>query len=64
MNQLIITFDENTGAVNVNGPITNRGMCYLMLEMARDAIKDYVPPNVLPTQLIDGETIRKLRKRG
>lgn len=42
MQQLIITYDETTGNVNVNGPIGNKGMCYLMLECARDAVKDHV----------------------
>lgn len=38
--QLVITYDDITGNVNVNGPINNKGVCYLMLECARDAIKD------------------------
>lgn len=40
--ELHITFDEQTGNVNVNGPIGNKGLCYLMLECARDAVKDHV----------------------
>ena len=39
---MTITYDEATGNVNVNGPINNKGICYLMLECARDAIKDHV----------------------
>lgn len=39
---LTITYDEATGNVNVNGPINNKGICYLMLECARDAVKDHV----------------------
>ena len=42
MMELHITWDEGTGNVNVNGPINNKGLCYLMLECARDAIKDHV----------------------
>ena len=46
MQQLIITYDENTGNVNVNGPIGNKGLCYLMLECSRDAIKEYADKNI------------------
>jgi len=37
-----ISYDEATGNVNVNGPVHNKGLCYLMLECARDAVKDHV----------------------
>jgi hypothetical protein len=42
MFELQITYDETTGNVNVNGPVHNKGVCYLMLECARDAVKDHV----------------------
>jgi hypothetical protein len=42
MIELRITWDEETGNVNVNGPVHNKGLCYLMLECARDAIKDHI----------------------
>jgi hypothetical protein len=42
MIEMHITYDENTGNVNVNGPIHNKGICYLMLECARDAVKDHI----------------------
>ncbi len=29
------------GGVQVLGPITNKGLCYMMLELARDAIRDF-----------------------
>ena len=32
---------RSTGAVEVNGPVDNKMLCYSMLEMARDAIKDH-----------------------
>jgi len=41
MLELHITYDETNGNVNVNGPINNKGICYLMLECARDAVKDH-----------------------
>jgi len=47
--QLLISYDGDTGIVNVTGPIENLALCYLMLEMARYAIHDYrAPPVVLP----------------
>jgi hypothetical protein len=42
MLELRITWDEKSGDVNVQGPINNKGMCYLMLECARDVIHDHV----------------------
>jgi hypothetical protein len=42
MIELRISYEEETGSVNVNGPINNKGLCYLMIECARDAIKDHV----------------------
>lgn len=33
------------GTVQVNGPITDRILCYEMLEAARDAIHDYKVPD-------------------
>jgi hypothetical protein len=41
MIQVIITMDETTGQVNVNGPLANKFLIYGMLEMARDAIRDW-----------------------
>jgi hypothetical protein len=41
MIELHITYDEATGNVNVNGPVHNKGLCYLMLECAKDAIRDH-----------------------
>jgi hypothetical protein len=42
MVEMHITYDETTGNVNVNGPVNNKGLCYLMLECARDAVKDHI----------------------
>jgi hypothetical protein len=44
---LSIAFDpHNPKGVQVNGPLQDKMICYALLEMARDAIKDYVPPMV------------------
>ena len=40
--EMHIVYDDQTGDVNVNGPVQNKGLCYLMLECARDAVKDHV----------------------
>jgi hypothetical protein len=37
--QLVITFDQMTGAINVSGPVDNAFVCYGMLEMAKDAVR-------------------------
>lgn len=38
--KLTITMNEQ-GQLQVEGPIDNRGLCYQMLELARDAIADH-----------------------
>lgn len=38
--EITIRVDDN-GNVNVSGPISNKLMCYGMLELARDAIKNF-----------------------
>jgi hypothetical protein len=37
---LVIEFDQRTGQVRATGPIHNKGLCYMMLETARDIVKD------------------------
>lgn len=34
------------GRVNINGPIANKLLCYGLLEIARDLVKDYDPQKV------------------
>lgn len=36
-----IVYEPRTGAVSVTGPIQNKTLCYGMLEMAKDVIKDF-----------------------
>jgi hypothetical protein len=45
IHNLVITYDDQSGNMNVNGPVQNKGLCYLMLECARDAVKDHVDKN-------------------
>lgn len=54
--KLVIEMDEATGQVHVNGPLANKMVCYGMLKMAEDAIREYakqsesriVPATVVP----------------
>lgn len=40
--QLVITFDQATGQINVNGPLDNAVLCFGMMEAAKDSIRKYV----------------------
>lgn len=40
--ELRITF--RNGGVQVYGPIQDKGLCYMMLEMAKDAIREFNAP--------------------
>lgn len=42
--QLVIQMDE-TGSVNVSGPIQNQLLCFGLLEMAKVAIQDHAKQN-------------------
>lgn len=39
--QLIITLDQATGQIQVQGPIENAMLVYGMLEAAKDAIREF-----------------------
>ena len=41
--ELMITMDNQTGAVGVNGPIHNKILCLGMLELAKQAILAFDP---------------------
>jgi hypothetical protein len=43
--QLVITFDQVTGALNVTGPIQNAVICFGMMEAAKDVIRKYIDAN-------------------
>lgn len=52
--RLIVTLSED-GKVNVNGPLTDKILCYGLLEAAKDAVKNFsleksniVRPIVMP----------------
>ncbi len=52
--KLVITIDRN-GVARVEGPLTNRLLCYGMLEEAREIIRTYdatKTPRVLPVTAV------------
>ncbi len=38
--KLVIEFDPETSQVFVNGPLQNRGLCYMILKLAEKAIDE------------------------
>jgi len=40
MRTMTIEIDD-AGQLSVNGPIADKALCYSMLELARDAVKDF-----------------------
>lgn len=63
--QLIITLMED-GSTSVNGPIANVPMCYGMLEVAKDAIRDHAVKAKIERQIVpvEGSILEKLKARG
>jgi hypothetical protein len=43
--ELRITLDQQTGVIGVSGPITNKLLCYGMLAVAHDVIRDSTDAN-------------------
>ena len=43
MVQLVITLNDD-GQLQVTGPIQDRGLCYMMLEIAKDVVRAQPPP--------------------
>ena len=55
--QLVITFDQITGRVEVNGPINNAMLCYGMLEAAKDSIRTFVAKQASEQRIIPAARI-------
>lgn len=62
--QLVITLTTENGkqSVNASGPLADRLLCYGMLEMARDAIRDYKVPTIALVPQVD-PIVEKLNGR-
>jgi hypothetical protein len=43
--QIVISLDQVTNKISVNGPIQNKILCYGLLEAAKDAVRDYIQKN-------------------
>lgn len=61
--QLLITLTAE-GGVNVQGPITDKVLCYGLLECARDAIRDFAEKQaaasrIVPAQMADPFLLKK-----
>lgn len=39
--RFIIEMDQTTGQVQINGPIQNKMLCFGLLEIAKDAVREY-----------------------
>lgn len=61
--QMVITFNPNTGAVQVTGPIQNRTLAYGMLEMAKEAVYDFKEKNKSQIQIPKGGIMKFVRGR-
>lgn len=62
---LTITVDDKM-QVKVDGPITNKIMCYGLLAMARDIIEEHNRPKVTtaPISDITGQILDNIRRTG
>ena len=65
---LVLTLNQRTGGIQVNGPIDNKFLCYGILEVAKDAIRDYVAQKraeIAAQEIVPAFTIPpNLRKNG
>lgn len=43
---LVIAWDSLKGNIQLQGPIGNKGQCYMMLELAKDAVRQYVAERI------------------
>ena len=41
--ELTIVYVPLTDQIHLSGPLANKGLCYGMLEKAKDVIREYVP---------------------
>lgn len=56
---LSITIDDR-GQVSINGPIENQLLCYGLLEVARDTIREHNARKTSPVIAPSGEDVRAL----
>lgn len=46
---LVISFDITNGNCQLAGPVKDKALCYMLLELARDIVKDHNQQNVVLT---------------
>jgi hypothetical protein len=44
---LKITFNPQTGQVSVDGPVEQKLLCFGLLELAKDAVRNFVPSPII-----------------
>jgi hypothetical protein len=57
--EIVVRMDPQ-GNVRVDGPLGNKALCYGMLEAAKDAIREWRPPEIV---VPDGGTAGQLLAR-
>lgn len=50
--QLVITWNGPPAGVQVTGPIQDKMLCYALLELAKDAIRDFKPSTIVAPDII------------
>lgn len=62
MNKIVLTIEMVPGQQpQVTGPLDNKLLCYGLLEIAKEAIRDFKPPEIIP---VTGFQINGQRPRG
>lgn len=61
MNKLVIILNPDK-TLNVSGPLSDRLLCYAMLQSALDVVRDWRPPDIIPASEIAGERISTSRQ--
>lgn len=51
--QMVITLDQVTGQVNVQGPVNNLILCYGLLEAAKDSCREYIKQQSAGKRIIE-----------
>lgn len=59
--QLIVTLDQVTGAVNVQGPVQNLLLCYGLLEAAKDSCREFIRQQSTDRRIVPAQGIPNLR---
>lgn len=50
------------GRVNMNGPLGNKTLCYGLLEVAKDIVRDWTKDNEKRVKLVDASILANLKE--